>query len=98
MGPAWRAPPSRVSGPRPRSVLRQFNQFQHGSEARERPSAPDGAETVFGYVKFDPTATDHIMRQQLLSTAALNQLMQGGAQQITPFPSSALSLKSAFSR
>ncbi len=85
-----------VNGPRPRAVLRRFNQFQHGSETRERPAATDGAETVFGYVKFDPTSTDHIMKEQLLSTTALNQLMQGGAQQISPFPPTALSLKSAF--
>jgi hypothetical protein len=95
-GPSLASAAQPVSAPRARSVLRQFNQFQHGSEIRERLTPSDGAETVFGYVKFDPTATAHIMTEQLLSTAALNQLMQGGTQQITPFPSSALTLKSAF--
>jgi hypothetical protein len=80
------------------SPLRHFNQFQHGSEIQEGSgsAATEGSETVFGYVKFDPTATDHIVKENLLSLASLNQLLQGGAQQIPPFPSTALSLKSAF--
>jgi hypothetical protein len=84
--------------PRPRAPLRHFNQFQHGSDVLEGSgsAATEGSDTVFGYVKFDPTATDHIMKEQLLSIAALKQLVQGGAQQISPFPSTALSLKSAF--
>jgi len=84
--------------PRPRSPLLHFNQFQHGSGVREGSGsfATEGSETVFGYVKFDPTATDHIVKERLLSLGALNQLMQGGAQQVPPFPSTALSLKSAF--
>jgi len=84
--------------PRVRSPLAHFNQFQHGSGVREGSGsfATEGSETVFGYVKFDPTATDHIVSENLLSIGALNQLMQGGAQQIPPFPSTALSLKSAF--
>jgi len=83
---------------RPRSALMHFNQFQHGSNIQEGSgsAATEGSETVFGYVKFDPTATDHIVNENLLSIAALNQLMQGGAQQVPPFPPTALSLKSAF--
>jgi hypothetical protein len=83
---------------RQRSPLLHFNQFQHGSTVREpqRIAGTAGSETVFGYVKFDPVASAHIVQQQLLSVAALNQLMQGGAQQIPVFPSTALTLKSAF--
>jgi hypothetical protein len=104
----WFTPEELASGPNPttlptsasvtrsRSALLRFNQFQHGSETQEPASPMDGSETVFGYVKFDPTATAHIVNEQLLSTAALNQLMMGGAQQIPPFPSTALTLKSAF--
>jgi|CZKI01.1.fsa_nt_gi hypothetical protein len=93
-----RLSPALPSLPRPRSALRHFNQFQHGSDVQEESgsAATEGSETVFGYVKFDPTATDHIVREQLLSIAALNQLGQSGAQQIPPFPSTALTLKSAF--
>lgn len=84
--------------PRSRSPLLHFNQFQHGSEVQEQSgsAATEGSETVFGYVKFDPTSTDHIMKEHLLSLTTLNKLLQGGAQQIPPFPSTALTLKSAF--
>jgi hypothetical protein len=91
-------PASLQGAPRTRSALRHFNQFQHGSDIQEGSgsAATEGSETVFGYVKFDPTATDHIMKEQLLSIASLNQLIKGGARQISPFPPTALSLKSAF--
>jgi hypothetical protein len=104
----WYTPQELSSGPNPasltptvnavraRSALLRFNQFQHGSETVEPAAANDGSETVFGYVKFDPTAADHVAKEQLLSLATLNQLMQGGAQQIPPFPATALTLKSAF--
>jgi hypothetical protein len=83
---------------RARSPLLHFNQFQHGSAVREQVAAMGtaGTDKVFGYVKFDPTATDHIMKQQLLSLSSLNQLMQSGAQEIMAFPSTTVSLKSAF--
>ncbi len=87
-----------IAMPRARSALRHFNQFQHGSDVQEQSgsAATEGSETVFGYVKFDPTSTDHILKEQLLSLSTLNKLVQGGAQQIAPFPSTSLSLKSAF--
>ena len=50
-------------------------------------------DRVMGFVKFDPTAADHIVRQQLLRTEALDALLEGGAQQIPPFPASALVIK-----
>jgi hypothetical protein len=94
--PAPSAPPS-ASG-RQRAPLQNFVQFEHGLEPGDRglmAQAP-GSETVFGYVKFDPTATDHVVKQQLFSLAALNQMLMGGAQQISVFPATALTLKSAF--
>jgi hypothetical protein len=83
---------------RQRSPLLSFAQFEHGLEARDRElmAQTAGSETVFGYVKFDPSAASHVLAQRLLSTAALNQLMLGGAQQVPVFPSTALTLKSAF--
>lgn len=98
-------PPSRsqsVASPRlrrARSALRPFAQFHHGVDMRDRSNEDTtnaGSETVFGYVKFDPTAADHVARERLLSLSALNQLMLGGAQQIPVFPPTALTLKSAF--
>jgi hypothetical protein len=83
---------------RKRAPMQSFVQFEHGLDPadRARMAQTSGTEAVFGYVKFDPTAANHVMRQRLLSTAALNQLMTGGAQQIPVFPSTALTLKSAF--
>jgi hypothetical protein len=96
--PIGSSPASLTSLPRQRSTLRNFVQFEHGLEPRPQPQAPasDGNETVFGYVKFDPTAAAHLVKENLLSAATLNQLMQGGAQQIPVFPKTALTLKSAF--
>jgi hypothetical protein len=83
---------------RQRAVLRNFAQFEHGVDPQVRlaNTATNGNQTVFGYVKFDPTAAAHVVTQNLLSAATLNQLMQDGAQQIPVFPNTALTLKSAF--
>jgi hypothetical protein len=93
-GPAAAA----AAGPRPRSALQNFRQFEHGLGPRDRElqAAAGGSETVFGYVKFDPTAAAHVRQQRLLSAAALDQLLAGGAAQIPAFPPTALTLKSAF--
>jgi hypothetical protein len=87
-----------AAAPRTRAPLRNFVQFEHGLEPRDRALLAQtlGSETVFGYVKFDPTAADHVAKQNLLSAATLNQLFLGGAQQIPVFPNTALTLKSAF--
>jgi hypothetical protein len=53
-------------------------------------------DRVTGFVKFDPTAADHIVRQQLLHKDALDALLDGGAQQIPPFPATALAIKPLF--
>ncbi|HEY5078883.1 MAG TPA: hypothetical protein VII43_03510 [Opitutaceae bacterium] len=82
--------------PRRRSAIQSFAQFSHGLEPRDAVTAVDGSETVFGYVKFDPTAAAHLVKQNLLKADTLNQLMLGGAQQIPVFPNTALTLKSAF--
>jgi hypothetical protein len=83
---------------RHRSPFAGFAQFHHGIDVRDHAAGGpnEGSETVFGYVKFDPTATAHVVQEQLLSKAALNQLMLGGAQQIPVFPSTSITLKSAF--
>jgi len=85
---------ARTVTPRRRAALLVLNQFSHvaGSAAR----TANGAGQVIGFVKYDPTASDHILKQQLLSTAALTTLLRSGAQQIPVFPSTALTLKAAF--
>jgi hypothetical protein len=94
-GAASTAALSRTS--RHRAPLTDFVQFEHGLGPRDRELlAATGSETVFGYVKFDPTAADHVLQQRLLTTAALDQLLAGGAAQIPVFPNTALTLKSAF--
>ncbi len=98
-GTAPAAPPvPLVSRRRQRAPLQDFVQFEHGLEPgeRDRLAQAPGSEAVFGYVKFDPTAADHVVKQQLFSLAAMNQLLMAGAQQISVFPSTALTLKSAF--
>jgi len=87
---------SAASAPRRRSPMESFRQFRHGIEAGSAALASVGSETVFGYVKFDPTAAAHVATEQLLSTSALNQLVLGGAQAIPSFPPTAVTLKSAF--
>jgi len=86
--------------PRHRAALRNFAQFEHGLEPRDREllAQASGSETVFGYVKFDPTAAAHVAAQQLLSAASLNALLDGGAQQVPVFPQTALTLNLAHDR
>jgi hypothetical protein len=83
---------------RMRAPLGTFGQFERGLGPRDRELLlpPQGSETVFGYVKFDPTATAHVVQQQLLSTKVLGQLLAAGEQQIPVFPNTAITLKSAF--
>jgi hypothetical protein len=83
---------------RQRAPIQSFVQFEHGLEPRDQllMAQAQGSETVFGYVKFDPTAAAHVMQQQLLSASVLNELLVGGAQQIPVFPATSLTLKSAF--
>jgi hypothetical protein len=92
------SPLTLMVAPRRRPPLGNFAQFEHGLEPRDRNLLvqQNGSETVFGYVKFDPTAADHVIKQNLLNVATLNQLMDGGAAQIPVFPNTAVTLKSAF--
>lgn len=86
---------------RGRAPLEALNQLKRGHE-NSRPSglATSGGDNRFdrgaGFVKFDPTAAEHVRRQRLFDTAALDALLLGGAQQITPFPATALVVKPVF--
>jgi hypothetical protein len=57
---------------------------------------PDMADRLAGFVKFDPSAATHILRQDLLNAETLKALLLGGAQGIPPFPSSSLVVKTHF--
>ncbi len=67
-----------------------------GAAAAGTSSGPASTDRIVGYVKYDPTSAEHIIRQQLLSASALNALLAGGAQQIPPFPATALVVKPLF--
>ena len=71
---------------------RQLTQLRLSEDAQ----GAAAIDRLLGFVKFDPTAADHIARQQLLQTGALNALLEGGATQIPPFPATALAIKPLF--
>ena len=75
--------------PRRRSPLAAFEQLRGAASF-----ATD--DRVAGYIKYNPAAADHILRQGLLHLAALQALLDGGAQQITPFPANTLVVKPIF--
>lgn len=97
------APPSAFTAVVPavtaaRSLLRPLDQLQSATQGAValRPMLDAESRRIVGFVKFDPTAADHIRRQSLLQRAALDALLAGGAQNVPVFPSSALALKSIF--
>jgi hypothetical protein len=83
------------------STLRKLGPLRVRDAEREHdtPAASTtdaAANRVMGLVKYDPTAADHIVRQQLLRIEALDALLEGGASQIPPFPATALAVKPLF--
>lgn len=84
--------------PRRRAPLQEFDQFKHRKKLNPEllmlPNA--GQATVVGFVKYDPSAVEHITQQGLLSTATLNALLAGGAKNVPTFPSTAFALKPVF--
>ncbi len=87
----WLTPQDIISGgavtPRPLKIPRQF---AHAAVAT------DGEETILGFVKYDPTATQHIVDDDLFSTTALDALLAKGNRKIPDFPVSAIVLKPVF--
>jgi hypothetical protein len=91
--------PAATSLPRQRTTLRQIGrlQIQAGDPADGDEAVNVNAiDRVMGLVKLDPTAADHIVKQQLLTAAALDMLLQGGAQNIPAFPATAFVVKPVF--
>jgi len=79
-----------------RPALEEFHQFKHRKDPHLKANGTRGTETVLGFVKYDPTAADHIMKQGLLKQSVLDQLLSYGSDQIPVFPVTALSLKPVF--
>ena len=71
--------------PRPVGALHQFTRQTHVPE--------EGEQTVLGFVKYDPTATAHIIKNNLLSTATLDAMLAEGKTAIPNFPYRAIALK-----
>lgn len=97
--PEWRNIAALSQRQRHRAPLRRLAQFQGASHGGTpvAGSVEEGAVgRIVGFVKFDPTAADHILAQNLLNADTLDSLLQGGAQQIPVFPSTALAIKSVF--
>lgn len=94
-------PVSASSRSRGRAPLQALNQLTGVREngrisARAKGDSDNRFDRVAGFVKFNPPAAEHVRRQRLFDTAALDALLLGGAQQITPFPATALVVKPVF--
>ena len=97
--PDWRNTAALSQRQRRRAPLRRLAQFQARPET-DGPVAPMASDSaggrIVGFVKFDPTAADHLLAQGLLHTDTLDALLQNGAQQVPVFPATALAVKSVF--
>lgn len=84
--------------PARRSPLKPIRQFERRAEPDPdlSPSPDTPIDRIVGFTKFDPTAAAHIVTQRLLDRTTLETLLLGGAQQITPFPVTALAVKPIF--
>lgn len=86
-GAAPAAATPRLRTPR---VLRQFR-FQNGNRV---PLSAVPGNSPLGFVKFDPTAADHIVKNKLRLTATLDALLKPSQISNVPdFPATAISLK-----
>jgi hypothetical protein len=84
-------------GSRRRTALQPVVRFEAGAmTAPMRPVSSRESERVLGFVKFDRTAAEHIVRQGLLDASALRALVDAGAAQIPAFPATATTLKTVF--
>ncbi|MCX6954324.1 MAG: hypothetical protein NTV51_19405 [Verrucomicrobia bacterium] len=76
--------------------LRQFSRRAAEDDPPDEPAPESAIDRITGFTKFDPTAAAHLATQRLLERATLDQLLAGGAQQVTPFPVTALAVKPIF--
>jgi len=73
-----------------------FNQFRLHAKSRELQAAGNGLETVTGFVKYDPTAAQHITTHNLFSQSNLCSMLNAGQTEIPTFPTTGVSLKPVF--
>ncbi|BCU77930.1 hypothetical protein llg_26450 [Luteolibacter sp. LG18] len=78
---------------RARPQLEEFRQLKHGKDPHLKAA---GTATVLGFVKYDPTAAEHIIKQGLLEKSVLDQLLSYGSDEVPVFPITALALKPVF--
>lgn len=71
--------------PNPVGDLNQNSELEHR-----------GVGDVKGFVKYDPTAANHIIEQQLFNGTVLTDLLNDGETSIPAFPNTAISLKPVF--
>ncbi|MFN0216936.1 MAG: hypothetical protein ACKVT2_21980, partial [Saprospiraceae bacterium] len=78
---------------RPRHNFQPLNQLAHGEPESE-------AADVVGFVKWDPTASDHIIKNKLLFQSTLDGMQKSmdgkNAKMIPEFPNTAVALKPVF--
>ncbi|MEY4940370.1 MAG: hypothetical protein RIQ93_2105 [Verrucomicrobiota bacterium] len=79
---------------RRRGILKPLAEFQAASAEGLVPDSR--IDRVLGFTKYDPSAAAHIARQDLLNLSTLDTLLQAGAQEIPPFPATALAVKPVF--
>ena len=75
-------------GQRDPNPVGKLNQF---SAVEDR-----GVPTIEGFVKYDPTAADHIIEQRLFDKTVLEDLLNDGESKIPDFPNTAIALKPVF--
>ena len=84
----------RVRNPRRLQIPRQF---EHGGRKLLAAKVPsNGESTVLAFVKYDPSASDHILKNNLFSAAQLSSLLQSGKAAVPDFPDTSISLKPVF--
>lgn len=80
--------------PRPLTVPHQLQPAVLGFA--EDAQVGGGEETVLGFVKYDPSASAHVVQQDLFSGSVLNTLLADGEVEVPPFPATAVALKPVF--
>ena len=93
VGPA--AVPTKIRQPRRLQVPRQF---EHGGvRSLAATAGVHGDQTILAFVKYDPSGSDHILKNNLFSAAQLTTLLNTDHKASVPdFPTTSVSLKPVF--
>ncbi|MEA2344132.1 MAG: hypothetical protein QOF63_2301 [Thermoanaerobaculia bacterium] len=84
--------------PRLTHRLKQPRQFEHGGRKLllASPAATTNPFTIQVLVKYDPTAGDHITKNNLFSASNLTSMLNAGKAAVPDFPNPAISLKPVY--